>query len=107
MRGLSKLQASFCVVILAVLNACWTSETTNPSLAVVGSQEKIVTSDDHLAEIVAKEPEFGGMFWGNDGRLKVWVVGQAAMGSSLKEAIGDFLAKGAKAGRTSRVKHHR
>ncbi len=34
------------------------------------------------------------MFWGDDGRLNVWVVGQTAIGPLLQRAIGDFLAKG-------------
>lgn len=67
------------LTVLAALLACQTPETTRPSLRLIAPGDKIVTIDDHLAKIALESPEFGGMFWSNDGRLNVWLVDQTAL----------------------------
>jgi len=56
--------------------------------------EKVITIDEHLANIALDAPEFGGMYWGDDGRLNVWLVGETTIGPSLRRSIEDFLAMG-------------
>src|ERR671930_468375 len=74
------------VILLAFLAMTFTGDTGNTAISARGVNpaasrgpaqiDRIETQDDRMAAIARQVPGFGGMFYDQDGTMKVYMVGQ-------------------------------